>query len=87
MAVSSVRKPLIAGNWKMHGSMSQVKILIDGIKQGAGEYSGIDVFVLPTFVHLAQVHSYWRRQKYYLGRKIFIWVRKVRSLVKCPVPC
>jgi triosephosphate isomerase len=28
------RKPIIAGNWKMHGSVSQVKTLMEGICQG-----------------------------------------------------
>lgn len=50
-----MRKPLIAGNWKMHGSQSQVKALMDGIKRGALTYPNIDILVLPTFVHLAQV--------------------------------
>lgn len=50
-----VRKPLIAGNWKMHGSKSQVAALVDGIKQGVHAYSDIDILVLPTFVHLTQV--------------------------------
>ena len=50
-----MRKPLIAGNWKMHGSLSQNKILIDGIKQGSSTIADIEILVLPTFVHLAQV--------------------------------
>jgi triosephosphate isomerase len=52
-----VRKILIAGNWKMHGSVSQVNALIAGIKQGAQQDSAIDILVLPAFVHLAQVHN------------------------------
>jgi triosephosphate isomerase (TIM) len=50
-----VRKPLIAGNWKMHGSQSQVAALMESIKQGASAYPDIDIVVLPTFVHLTQV--------------------------------
>lgn len=49
-----MRKPLIAGNWKMHGSQNRVKELIDGIKQGIPYHTEIDVLVLPTFVHLIQ---------------------------------
>lgn len=52
-----MRRPLIAGNWKMHGSQSQVKTLIDGIRQGASAYSDIDILVLPTFVHLSQAKA------------------------------
>lgn len=52
-----MRKYLIAGNWKMHGSMSQANILVEGIKQGAKAYTDIDILVLPPFVHLAHVHQ------------------------------
>lgn len=49
-----VRKPLIAGNWKMHGSKSQAKTLIEGIRQGASTCSNIDILVLPPFVYLSE---------------------------------
>jgi triosephosphate isomerase len=41
----------------MHGSISQVKALIEGIKEGAGEYADVDIAVLPTFLYLVQVHN------------------------------
>ncbi|HEX4045941.1 MAG TPA: triose-phosphate isomerase [Gammaproteobacteria bacterium] len=52
-----MRRLLIAGNWKMHGSVSQVKTLLAGIKQGAGDYPAIEIVVLPTFVHLLLAHD------------------------------
>lgn len=52
-----VRKPLIAGNWKMHGSKSQVQSLIEGIQHGLTPTIHADVLVLPTFVHLNQVQN------------------------------
>jgi triosephosphate isomerase len=52
-----MRKPLIAGNWKMHGTQSVVKTLIDGIKAGASAYSSVEILVIPTFVHLSLVHN------------------------------
>ncbi len=62
-----MRKPLIAGNWKMHGSMSQAKSLIDGIKQGAAAFADIDVLVCPTFVHLSAVHHWLESSRVMLG--------------------
>lgn len=41
----------------MHGSMSQVKTLVEGIKQGAGNYTNIDIAVLPTFLHIPEVRD------------------------------
>ncbi len=52
-----MRKPLIAGNWKMHGSLSMVHTLLDGIKQGAVHCSSVDILVLPVFVHLAETQT------------------------------
>lgn len=52
-----MRKPLIAGNWKMHGTLSVVKTLIDGIKAGAAAYNSVDILVIPTFIHLSYVHQ------------------------------
>jgi triosephosphate isomerase len=62
-----MRKPLIAGNWKMHGSMSQAKALLEAIKQGATEYSDVDVLVCPTFVHLALAHHLLEKTPIMLG--------------------
>src|SRR5260221_2227128 len=62
-----MRKYLIAGNWKMHGSMSQINILVEGIKEGAKAYSDVDILVLPTFVHLAQVHQLINHSNILLG--------------------
>jgi len=58
-----VRNYLIAGNWKMHGSTSQVKSLINGLLAGIkqqtalSDSSHLEMLVLPTFVHLATVHD------------------------------
>lgn len=46
----------------MHGSLSQVKTLIEGInegikKGGAGSYTDIDILLLPAFLHLILVRN------------------------------
>lgn len=50
-----MRKPLIAGNWKMHGSQAQVQSLINGIKQGIADIDA-NVLIIPTHVHLSEAH-------------------------------
>lgn len=69
-----MRKPIIAGNWKMHGSMSQAKTLAEGIKQGAGTHADVEIVVLPAFLHIPPVHDQlngsvvkWGAQDLYLG--------------------
>lgn len=62
-----MRKPLIAGNWKMNGSVSQVESLINGIVSGATALTDVEILVIPTFVHLAQAHALLHGSKVMLG--------------------
>jgi len=69
-----MRKPMVAGNWKMHGSLSQVLVLLEAIKQGAQTLSSVDIVVLPSFVYLQQTENIlshssvgWGAQNLYLG--------------------
>ncbi|KZC18377.1 triose-phosphate isomerase [Rhodanobacter sp. FW510-R12] len=48
-----MRKKLVAGNWKMHGSRSMAKSLVDDI--AAGMPNGIDVAVFPPFPYVAEL--------------------------------
>ena len=38
-----MRQPLVAGNWKMNGSLSSVRELLAGIKAGIGGISKCEV--------------------------------------------
>ena len=49
-----MRRSLVAGNWKMHGSLQSVSALVAGLK-GLDGVSGVDVVVIPTLVHLPGV--------------------------------
>jgi triosephosphate isomerase len=46
-------RPLIAGNWKMHGTLASVRDLAEGVS--AGQAAGADLLVCPAFVHLSAV--------------------------------
>lgn len=51
-----MRIPLVAGNWKMNGSLSSIQELLTGIKQGIGTIKeGVECAVFPPFVYLAEV--------------------------------
>lgn len=49
-----MRRPLVAGNWKMHGTRASVAELVDGLRAQALP-EGVTVAVMPAFVHLAVV--------------------------------
>ena len=52
-----MRRPLIAGNWKMNGSKESVKSLLDGIKQGIGGVSSAEVLVCAPSIYIDSVSS------------------------------
>ncbi len=49
-----MRRPMVAGNWKMHGTRASVVELINGLNQQALP-AGVDVAVFPSCLHLGQV--------------------------------
>ncbi|WJW76468.1 triose-phosphate isomerase [Thiohalobacter sp. IOR34] len=50
-----MRQPLVAGNWKMNGSLDSIRTLVDGIKAGLGEVKSAAVCVCPPYVYIPQV--------------------------------
>ena len=50
-----MRKPIIAGNWKMNGSRSSIKELLDGVKAGMGDVTSAEVAVCAPSIYLADV--------------------------------
>ncbi len=50
-----MRKPIIAGNWKMHGSQQTVRALLQAIQSGLTGSTGAEVVVFPPYVFLDQV--------------------------------
>lgn len=46
-----MRRPLIAGNWKMHGSNAMTRELVAAI-EAAGPFPQVDVAVMPPFPYL-----------------------------------
>src|SRR5829696_2091519 len=62
-----MRKKVIAGNWKMHGSLQQVHDLVEGIKGGVGTSSNIEILIFPTFVHLQEINKLLHQSTIQLG--------------------
>ncbi len=50
-----MRQPLVAGNWKLHGSRASNRALLDGIVAGRDSAQGCRVMVCPPFVYLAEI--------------------------------
>jgi triosephosphate isomerase len=52
-----MRKPLVAGNWKMNGSLESVRSLLDGIKQGVDNVKHAEVAVCPPYIYIPEVEK------------------------------
>lgn len=50
-----MRKPIVAGNWKMNNSLADSRALAAGIVEAVADYNGCDIVVAPTAVSLAGV--------------------------------
>ena len=62
-----MRKPLVAGNWKMNGSRESAQSLVAGIKEGLGVNAVAEVVVCPSYVYLAEVGSLLESSEVSLG--------------------
>ena len=62
-----MRKLLIAGNWKMNKTISEGINLINTIKAGVYQISGIEILVCPPFTALSAISSCLDRTTIELG--------------------
>jgi triosephosphate isomerase len=52
-----MRQILVAGNWKMNGSLESIKALLDGVKAGAGDVTSAEMAVCCPAVYIDTVSS------------------------------
>jgi len=52
-----MRKPLVAGNWKMNGSLESIRELLNGIKNGMGNVQQAEVAVCPPAIFIPEVQQ------------------------------
>ena len=50
-----MRQPLVAGNWKMNGSLDSITALVEGIKAGLDTVSTAEMVVCPPYVYIPTV--------------------------------
>ena len=55
--MNAQRTPLVAGNWKMHGTLEANTALLGEVIRGAGSFGRAQVAVCVPFPYLAQAQS------------------------------
>ncbi|HDQ72560.1 MAG TPA: triose-phosphate isomerase [Chloroflexi bacterium] len=68
-----MRKPFIAGNWKMHKTVEESTALVKAFREALGDFSGCDVAVCPAFPALAAVRGALTDSAIGLGAQNMHW--------------
>src|SRR5438045_8764578 len=58
-----MRRPLIAGNWKMNGTRAQADTLVDGVLRGVSDFDDVEVALCPPFVLIPLVGEKLRQAR------------------------
>ena len=61
------RKPLIAGNWKMHGSLADSRQLVEALRAGVKSSAPATMLLCPPYVYLSDVHRWLQGSPIALG--------------------
>jgi triosephosphate isomerase len=70
------RRPLIAGNWKMHLTLRQSAELVKAIASAVRNLQGVDVLVAPPFTSLGAVRTAIGEAKILLGAQNMHWEKE-----------
>jgi len=69
----TLRRPIIAGNWKMFKTLSEAAALVEAVKPLDALSSGVEVVVCPPFTALAQVVEVLRGTNIAVGAQDVYW--------------
>jgi len=61
------RRPLVAANWKMNGSLASIRPLLGGVCSGLEEGCDTEVVICPPYVYLAELAEKLNNSEIILG--------------------
>lgn len=71
-----MRKPIIAGNWKMHNTGAQGVALVRELAKLTADAQNVDIVVCPTFTTLSTVASALAGTNIHMGAQNMHWEKK-----------
>ena len=82
-------KPLLAGNWKMHGTVESVRLLAGSLSAGFGSLvSAPEILLFPSLVHIPVVLEQLRKRAVFQSEpRIAVSIYRAPSLEKCRHRC
>jgi triosephosphate isomerase (TIM) len=71
-----MRKPFVAGNWKMNKNIAETRELLSAMQNGLNEVSGVEKVVCPPFISLAVAAEMLAGSEIGLGAQNLYWEEK-----------
>lgn len=71
-----MRKPIIAGNWKMYKDLAEAIELANGIKRGVYRIDNVEIVICPPFVNLSEVSEMLVESNIGLGGQNCHWEKE-----------
>ncbi|NQT89731.1 MAG: triose-phosphate isomerase [Candidatus Omnitrophica bacterium] len=71
-----MRRPIIAGNWKLNNTINEAVELINGLKRELVDADGVDIVVCPTYTALSDAHEILMDTNIKLGAQDVYWEEK-----------
>ncbi len=69
----TVRRPLIAGNWKMHKTGEEAVDFVNALKDTVANVSDVDIMIAPSFAALTQLSNISKGTNIGLGAQNMHW--------------
>ena len=82
-----MRRPVVAGNWKMHGSRAANETLLTDLADALNPDWRTDVAVFPPYVYLADAVRLLEGRMSEWARRTCVPSRSARSRDRWPPPC
>jgi triosephosphate isomerase (TIM) len=71
-----MRKPLVAGNWKMNKTIAETRELISAMVERLNEIKNVEKVVCPPFVSLQTAHELLKNTEIGVGAQNMFWEEK-----------
>ncbi|MDD5194785.1 MAG: triose-phosphate isomerase [Candidatus Omnitrophica bacterium] len=71
-----MRKPLIAGNWKMYKTINEAIALANGLKRELLDFDKADIVICPPFTCLSEVYEVIMESEIKLGAQNLCWEKE-----------
>jgi len=71
-----MRKPLVAGNWKMNKTIAETRELVTGLKEKINGMDGVEKIICPPFISLTAAFSLLGDSDVGLGAQNMYWEEK-----------